>query len=858
MYDRNFLPAIKKEFKEGFPRAKIRTKITVPFIVFNIATALLAGYVATNWVARRIEETATVHIKDASKYVDIVLGRENNQMKLNAEVLAEKPTLWSGVDKKDKNLLGAELLSSRSVFDLDFIEVIDSSQNVLLNIDGPFAEKSNLSNLLAIKNEAVKTDVTETPKGVAFLSAAPIRSPYGISGSILVGRYMNKNFLAKIKGETKKELVFYLNGKLVESTFAKKYGDLTKKLGISFEINRKILKENKTLIQDKTIDHLPYKIQYFPFKVNPDNTVVFAVMRPTSDVLSAKTVSITRIILADLLVVITTLFIGYFVSRAVAIPTRYLRDITRKIADGDLEHHINVESDDEIGELAASINQMTDSLKAQTDNLQRRITELSALYDFSKSINVVVDANQLFNVILDNAIKVCRADLGYLSMIEENGGMSVKAFHGFADTGADRTNIQTGKGIASLAVREGKPLLFTSEMAELKQLIGGIDINSAICAPLRLKNETIGVLTIATTNSETVFKEDTVKLLTMLANEAATAIQNAKLFEVLEHTYLSTVKALAAAVDAKDPYTHGHSEKVSKYAVMIAKSFNLSEFEAQGIEIAGYLHDIGKIGISDEILLKPGRLNREERDIIRQHSLVGANILAPIGFPWEIIPIVRHHHERFNGLGYPAGLGGKRIPLGARILAIADAFEAITTDRPYRKARTMVEAIDELKKHSGTQFDPLLVEAFIKVLKEKESELIPVSRSFVRIAVEEEDERLKVKAIFVAITESLLKEYSKLGGVQLTLNLEKELNGYFLREGWPIRIEDGHIDIDDFKDKTLDEEVLVLKRALSKVMRMLNQVAGDRILRHFCNYALDNLTKRLKAAAIKYKFDKCC
>lgn len=862
MDEKKFIPAIKNELQKGLPRLKIRTKITIPFILFNIITALIAGIVAINWVTQRIDESAAIHLRDTSRHISVVLNEENNQMKLNVKSLAERSVLWLGIDKQDKDLLRSELLPVRSTFDLDILEVVDSKQNVLLNIAGPFVEKSSLSDLAVIKNgfiEIPKTDIVQTPNGVALLAVAPAQSPRGANGLVLIGKYVDRKFLVKTKGKIKEDLSFYFNGKLIESTLAGKQSALAKKLQISFGENEKILKENKSLVQDKTIDRVPYKIQHFPFKVYHGNAAVFAVMSPVKDILLAKSTSITRIIFANSLIAIMALFVSYFVSRMITIPTKYLRDIAQKIANGDLEHHISVESKDEIGELAGSINQMTDSLKTQTDNLQKRVKELSALYDFSKSVNVVVDANQLFNVILDNAIKACGADLGYLLMIEDSGETSIKALSGFAETGTGKADeIQIGKGIAYWAAKEGKPVLFTSEMAELKQLVGGKDVGSAVCVPLRLKNESIGALTIAVTNPAKVFKEETVKLLTMLANEAAIAIQNVKLFEVLEYTYLSTVKALAAAVDAKDPYTHGHSERVSKYTVMIAENLNLSDFDIQGLEIAGYLHDIGKIGISDDILLKPGRLVREERNIIRQHPLVGANILAPVGFPWEVIPTVRHHHERFNGLGYPAGLSGKRIPLGARILTIADAFEAITSDRPYHKARTIAEAIDELKKCSGTQFDPMLVETFIKVLMEKEAELIPVSKSFVRMAVEEEDERLKVKAIFVSITEALLREYSKLGGVQLTVNLEKELNGYFSREEWPIRIEDGHVDIDDFKDKTLEEEIFIFKRALSKEMKVMNQVAGDRILRHFCNHALDNLTKRLKAAAIKYNFDECC
>jgi len=178
-----------------------------------------------------------------------------------------------------------------------------------------------------------------------------------------------------------------------------------------------------------------------------------------------------------------------------------------------------------------------------------------------------------------------------------------------------------------------------------------------------------------------------------------------------------TIKVLATALDARDHYTHGHSQQVTEYAVEIAQEIGLSAKEIDVIRDAGLLHDIGKIGIPDAILLKPGRLTEEEYAIIKKHPEIGKKILQPVNCLADKIPLIYHHHERVDGQGYPEGLAGDNIPLGARILAVADAYQAMTSDRPYRSAMPMQVAISELEKFKGKQFDPMIVEAFLRILR---------------------------------------------------------------------------------------------------------------------------------------------
>lgn len=181
----------------------------------------------------------------------------------------------------------------------------------------------------------------------------------------------------------------------------------------------------------------------------------------------------------------------------------------------------------------------------------------------------------------------------------------------------------------------------------------------------------------------------------------------------LKHAHMETIQSLAAALDAKDPYTHGHSQRVADLSLKIARELGLSAPELEAVHYAGILHDIGKIGVDDGVLNKPGKLTEEDWTKIRSHPIIGADIVKNVRFLRGVDAIIRHHHESFDGSGYPDGLKGEEIPLGARILCVADAFDAMTTERVYRTAFSMEQAVAELQSKAGQQFDPRVVAAFV-------------------------------------------------------------------------------------------------------------------------------------------------
>jgi putative nucleotidyltransferase with HDIG domain len=372
-------------------------------------------------------------------------------------------------------------------------------------------------------------------------------------------------------------------------------------------------------------------------------------------------------------------------------------------------------------DLTGSVTEALEKTRLLSENIRMRA--LMPLFEVSKEIIGEVDPKRLLKLIVDIAVKETRADKVWLALTDDAvSRLTLKEWYGLSpqfvrDFGREYSDI-----IAASIVKEKKPFLITPDTKlpqELEKITVIEEISSGIFVPLTIRSNTIGLLCICRVSSEHPFTPSDVELISVLSGQAAAAIENARLYEKLEQSYLSTIITLSGVVEAKDLYTDKHMKDISEYSVQIAKKLNLPDNDIENIKKAALLHDLGKISVPDSILMKAGKLSNEEMDIIKKHPSNGAKLIEQVEPLKHAREIIKHHQECFDGTGYPEGLQGQEIPLGARIIAVADAFGAMTTDRPYRKALSINEAINELNKYAGTQFDPHIVDIFLSILKEK-------------------------------------------------------------------------------------------------------------------------------------------
>ena len=285
-----------------------------------------------------------------------------------------------------------------------------------------------------------------------------------------------------------------------------------------------------------------------------------------------------------------------------------------------------------------------------------------------------------------------------------------------------RVKVSSDSGVDGQVVRTGKPLVVNdvSQSAHFDRTVDavtGFTTASLICAPMVVHHRTVGVIEVLNKLDGSPFSRQDLEAVVSVATTAAMAIENTRLHQTVLDAYKATIATLAEAIDAKDPYTHGHSQRVMEYALIGGRSLSLTTREMEDLEYAGILHDVGKIAIDSQILNKPDKLTPAEWEIIRQHPAVGAALLKKIPFLERASDLVLYHHERYDGEGYPCGLRGEDIPVGSRILAVADAFDTMTTDRAYRPALTFDYTVGELYACAGSQFCPMAVEAFLSGLQ---------------------------------------------------------------------------------------------------------------------------------------------
>ena len=355
---------------------------------------------------------------------------------------------------------------------------------------------------------------------------------------------------------------------------------------------------------------------------------------------------------------------------------------------------------------------------------ERLIKSLETIYEVGNSISSIQTVDELLDQIAERLLNVFSDVQRVCILLKDKGKDFIPKFlKNRADVPSE--SFQISRSIIKKSVEDEVCVLandaFEDERFSGAESIMTMNLRSVMCAPLVYKGDVLGLIYLDNREKPNCFDENDVALLSALANQSAVAIDNSRLYEDLQRAYHETILALLNTVEAKDPYTRGHSQRTSRYALGIAQEMKLSEEECKEIKTAAELHDIGKIGVRERIIDKESALSTIEFHSIQAHVLTGEGILKPIEYLSFVLPMVRNHHEHYDGSGYPDGLKGKKIPLGARILGVADAFDAMTTQRPYNKPMTFKKALQKCKTSKGKQFDPDIVDALDRFITQSYS-----------------------------------------------------------------------------------------------------------------------------------------
>jgi response regulator RpfG family c-di-GMP phosphodiesterase len=372
-------------------------------------------------------------------------------------------------------------------------------------------------------------------------------------------------------------------------------------------------------------------------------------------------------------------------------------------------------------ELEDEVTKKEENAVEMNKELKRKLLHIKTLFSVSQELNRYQDLDVLINrlalILVGELQLTCMAVFARSEAKSEY--FSLLGLKGFRKRRF--VNLKLGKhGPFTDWLRDGlgpRKLVRSKEKEWAKKLP---DLRLAVfeyAIPMIIKDDLVGIVFTGPKMNKNEFTDFDLELLTAICNSAAVGIENAWLFKQIQTTYYSTIRALVSIIEAKDTYTLGHTERVADYAVAMAARLQLSREERRDIAFGAVLHDIGKLGIFERLLNKDGKLDEKEWEIMKRHPEVGAGILENMEFLAGTVPMVKHHHERYDGAGYPDGLQGDDIPIGARIITVADSFDAMTTDRPYRKAMTWEEAIATLRKKAGMQFDPVVVDRFIEILE---------------------------------------------------------------------------------------------------------------------------------------------
>lgn len=714
-------------FLETNLSVSVGTKILVPFFLIILIVVAALSYFVTGKISEKIED---MEVRRAVAVLDTTLHsveQDQETVLTYANIFGDSMDIAQALQEGDKSKLYEILIALKEYSKQQKIILIDGFGRVVVQVaNSPTIHQD--AQLLIKKGMAGLTTSTlaVSENGLEIYAVTPIRT--GLSTSInnpvlLLDRHIGEKELNTIKKRDGVEITIISDHTVVASTLDTASANLVLK-DISGSAGSNVV-PSRIVVNN---------VEYINVWQTIGSTGLISVMVPNSDLLAVKQ-SISKDILRTTILAIILVFIcATLLAEIIASPLRGMLRTTKAITGGDFTQKIEVLTKDEFGELGQGINYMADRVKERLDYAEHLATVdgLTGLYNHryfqQRLIQEIKRANRT-----GSKLSLILMDIDYFKHYNDNLGhpagdkllgQLAKILLGCVRT-IDVVARYGGEEFAVILVDTGA--LDAYEVGErIRVSVEQYEFDGRETQPNGKVTISIG---IASYPENAFSKDDLIKLADDALYKAKYISKNKVVlyYSVLdelksgidesEHDLLNTVKTLISVINSRDKYTFGHSERVVQYTTSIAEEMNFSEKELRDIKVAAFLHDIGKIEIGREILNKTEPLTTEELEILRMHPSWGAQIVSSIGSLKGIVPMILYHHEKYDGTGYPARLSGKDIPLAARILKLADSFDAMTSYRPYQTAKTFQQAKEEITCCKEKDFDPKIVDVFLRILE---------------------------------------------------------------------------------------------------------------------------------------------